>query len=325
MSKMVPATRPRGRSKTRVAHANPDANEPSSQAGGEATQRRALDPLDLSLVKLAGALEQLAQKARELAGAPSETPDIIARKGALLRRLSRTMLGTWGLKEETQAPYPQARMVFALSVINAARGLRLHGKFDAETLSRLGGGVALVMMDFYPAIANRFGGDRLERICKAIVAVASGGKTIPWKTIAGAWTGIEKGAQDNWRQEWRAFLRRVMGLSRTDDLPVLHWGAIAAPDFPFGARVDVERRLHAYGQARADVRDRKQKTNGPRGTPSSGDKEPRTRARVGAHGHALGRSSADRSGSDGAQQLSRAGANPRRGPRRRRTKGNAPR
>lgn len=173
--------------------------------GPHGASKRSEGPLvlDTMLLALADSVAGYVQYARDLV--LRNGPQSAAKKRQTLRRLSRMRLASLDLREETEAPYRDARMLLTSTILGFAALVRVEQRAADLPLAEA---VALTVMDLYPTLAPKFAdGRRVERIRAAIASAASSAKRVPWKLIAAVWTGLQRGEPDSeaWRQDWMRY------------------------------------------------------------------------------------------------------------------------
>lgn len=102
-----------------------------------------------------------------------------------------------GVREESAAPYVQARYTFAEEVFRHAQG--------DKPLAAASWAVVANLITLFPSLGKHMSAERLEWIGAAISDErAKEGKGHAWASIARAWEGIEGRGQNwkNWRTAW---------------------------------------------------------------------------------------------------------------------------
>jgi hypothetical protein len=175
-----------------------------------------LTETDRELFWLAAEINNCADAARSLVtGETDHAPaDLEAAKAIEARRLRRMYRAWFGFRDESEAPYRDARMLLVTCVLAQATIVRRQrapgtpARAPADEKVALDASVSLVCRivgALYPSLASQMSQpEREAKIGAAIESAASTEKRTAWVAIAAVWEGIEKGAPhpECWRKDW---------------------------------------------------------------------------------------------------------------------------
>jgi len=187
--------------------------------GNERVDLATLSQADQQLVALAEELGDLAESVCSLVEDGPTAHDLRKEdwedaKREARKQLERALRGAKNLREETGAPYRDARMLLTELIFSHGHALRMYRAAEGpsaptsegeDTVIAVGASQALSFVGtFYPTLGAKMSEPaRAEVARRAIDSVARSSHRVPWQLIAAVWGGIgQEHDPERWRKDW---------------------------------------------------------------------------------------------------------------------------